>query len=144
MKQFYILVCLFFLLGCNQKPTIEKPTFLFGKWERINSKPNKVTYEFWDHDFKGIGFTLKGKDTTFKEILSIVSIQDTLFYKVVGVNPKPTLFKFTSQTKTSFICENPKNEFPKKIEYKLENDTLKARVSNPDFGIDFLFVKNNK
>lgn len=142
MKRFYFLLAIALFLGCNKAVKVEKPSFLLGKWKRVNNKPNKVTYEFWKDDFTGIGFTLKDKDTTFKEILSIVSIQDTLFYKVVGVNPEPTLFKFTYQNATSFVCENPANEFPEKIEYKLENDTLKARVSNSNFGIDFVFVKN--
>lgn len=128
-------------MGCVPESTHVKPRFLEGKWKRVNDKPNQSTFEFWNNNLTGIGFTLQKKDTTFKEVLSIVPIQDTLFLKVVGVNENPTLFKFTSQTDHSFVCENPKNEFPKKIEYKLKNDTLKARVSNPDFGIDFIFVK---
>lgn len=141
MKPFYVLITIALLLSCNKKTPIETPTFLFGKWKRVNNKPDKITYEYWNEDFTGLGYTLKDKDTIFKEVLSVVSIRDTLFYKVVGVNPKPTLFKFKSQTSSSFVCENPDNEFPKKIKYTLKNDTLKARVSNPDFGIDFVFIR---
>jgi hypothetical protein len=84
---------------------------------------------------------MKGKDTTFVEILSIVEINDTLFYKVVGVNENPTLFKFTEQTETSFTCENPENEFPKKIQYSLENGVLKAVISAGETRVGFEFVK---
>ena len=63
--------------------------------------------------------------------------------KVEGVNEKPTFFKFTAQTDTSFVCENLKNEFPKKIQYYLDNQHLKAIVSSEDFRIDFVFKKQN-
>jgi len=53
----------------------------------------------------------------------------------------PPFFKFTSQTDTSFVCENPKNEFPKKITYYKENKLLKAQVSSEDFKINFVFQK---
>ena len=36
------------------------------------------------------------------------------------------------------------NEFPKKIIYKLQNDTLKANVSTTEFDVDFEFVEIQK
>jgi hypothetical protein len=71
--------------------------------------------------------------------MQIITKNDALFLEVTGVNKIPTIFKFTSQTDTSFICENPKNEFPKKIKYSIENQLLKAVVSSDDFSIDFVF-----
>lgn len=111
-----------------------------GKWIRLNDKPEKTTYEIWKNT-NGLGYTLQKKDTVFKEIMNIVRIKDTLFLKVEGVNENPTLFKFTKQTDTSFVCENLKNKFPKKIYYYLEKKQLKAEVSNDDFKIDFVFEK---
>jgi len=92
-----------------------KPSFLIGDWIRLNDKKGSTTFEKWDTNLKGLGYTLKEKDTTFKETLSIVSIKDTLFLKVSGIHKNATFFKFTEQSNTSFTCENPKNEFPKKI-----------------------------
>lgn len=57
---------------------IEKPNFLIGNWQRLEEKEGKQTYEYWDADFKGLGFTLHNKDITFKEILSIQETNDTL------------------------------------------------------------------
>ncbi|MEE9407050.1 MAG: hypothetical protein V3V28_03130 [Polaribacter sp.] len=71
--------------------------------------------------------------------MKIITKNDTLFLKVSGVNENSTLFKFTQQTYSSFVCENLQNEFPKKITYWLENKLLKAAVSNDDFKIDFIF-----
>ena len=118
---------------------IKNPSFLIGHWIRINDKEGNQTYEHWDTNLKGIGYTLKEKDTIFKEILSIVPLKDTLYLKVEGVNATATLFKFTQQTDTSFVCENPKNEFPQKITYYLENNQLKAIVAADAFKLNFIF-----
>lgn len=138
MKPKHIFITILFVLGCQNSFHQKKPEFIVGKWTRLNDTQEKKTYEIWNSDFKGMGYTIKEKDTVFKEILSVVSIQDTLFLKVVGVNEKPTLFKFISQTDSSFVCENSNNEFPKKIQYWKVNDTLKARVWN-EGGFELLF-----
>lgn len=143
MRVFVLLFCLIFISSCKTEIKTQKPNFLIGDWIRINDKPDQVTYEIWKEDFTGLGITLKEKDTTFKEILSIVSINDTLTLKVEGVNETPTLFQFTSQTDTSLVAENPTHDFPTKIKYWLENKQLKAHVSNNQFGIDFIFEKKN-
>ncbi|QTE23746.1 hypothetical protein [Polaribacter cellanae] len=140
MKYFLFICSILLIISCKtEKEKTKKPSFLIGKWIRLNDKKGNKTYENWNTNFTGLGYTLKGKDTTFKEILSIVSINNTLNLKVAGVNETPTLFIFTSQTDSSFTAENPKNKFPKKIKYYLENEQLKAVVSNDDFSINFVF-----
>lgn len=144
MRAFAFLICFLFIFSCTTENKTQKPAFLVGKWIRTNDKPESTTYEIWKPNFTGLGITLKEKDTTFKEILSIVSINDTLTLKVEGVNETPTLFQFTSQTDTSFVAENPTHDFPTKIKYWLENKQLKAHVSNKEFGIEFVFEKVKK
>jgi hypothetical protein len=129
------------LFSCLQERKTKKPTWLFGKWERINNQTDKKTYEFWDSDFSGIGFSLQKKDTVFKEVLHIITKNDSFFLRVTGVNENPTLFAFTQQTDTSFTAENKQNEFPKTIRYWKENNQLKAIVANDEFSIDFVFEK---
>jgi hypothetical protein len=143
MRSIVFLVCLLFIFSCQTETKPKKPNFLLGKWIRTNDKSENTTYEIWNKNFTGLGITLKEKDTTFKEILSIVFINDTLTLKVEGVNETPTLFKFTAQTDTSFVAENPTHDFPTKIKYWLDNKLLKAHVSNAEFGIDFVFEKVN-
>lgn len=141
MRTMIFLACLVLIFSCNTESKPKNPQFLLGKWIRINDKPDNTTYEIWNNNFTGLGITLKEKDTTFKEILSIISINDTLTLRVEGVNETPTLFKFTSQTDTSFVAENPTHDFPTKIKYWVENKQLKAHVSNKEFGIEFVFEK---
>jgi hypothetical protein len=130
------------MISCqNETKKDKKPTFLIGNWKRLNDKPGSQTYEMWNTNLVGMGYTMKGKKRSFQEILSILNIKDTLYLEVKGVNEDPTLFKFTQQTDSSFVCENSENEFPKKIKYYLENKQLKAIVSADDFRIDFVFEK---
>lgn len=130
------------MISCQkEKSKTQKPLFLVGDWIRINNKKGTITYETWKNNLSGLGYTLQKKDTVFKEILNIVTLKDSLYLKVEGVNDTPALFKFTQQTDTSFVCENPKNEFPKKIKYYLENHQLKAEVASENFKIDFVFER---
>ena len=92
-------------------------------------------------DFTGFGLSLKGKDTTFFEQLRVLEKNDSLFLEVSGVNEIPTLFQFTEQTETFFVCENLRNEFPKKIKYYMDGPLLKAEISNENFQLDFIFEK---
>ena len=143
MKRLTILILLLTIFSCQTAYKTNKPSFLYGNWERINDKEGQKTHEIWNENLTGIGFTLKDKDTVFKEILSIVSMNDILTLKVEGVNKTATLFKITQQTDTSFVAQNPTHDFPTKIRYWLDNKQLKAHVSNNEFGIDFVFKKRN-
>jgi hypothetical protein len=141
MRLAFILFFFLTLTSCKEIKKTQKPDFLIGNWIRMHQPDSIKTYEKWDVNLKGIGLTLRGKDTTFYEKLEIVTKNDTLFLKVTGVNERPTFFKFTSQTKTSFTAENPENEFPKLIKYYLEHSILKAKVASDDFSIGFEFEK---
>lgn len=154
-KELYFLFVVLLLTACS---TLEKSNpvsnnqqemynfdYLLGKWVRTNNKAGRKTYEHWQKtsngDYYGLGFTLENRDTVFKENLRFVKIDGTWNYEVTGVNETPTYFKMTSQSATSFVCKNPANEFPKKIEYQLDGDTLKAKVSTGETVIPFYFKK---
>lgn len=144
MKLFLIISSFLLITSCKTQNTSTKlPSFLIGKWIRVNENDSIKTYETWKKDFTGVGLSLKNKDTTFFEQMKITTIKDNLFLEVSGVNETSTLFKFTKQTDSSFTCENSENEFPKKIKYYIENKQLKAIVSNTGFKIDFVFDKIN-
>lgn len=121
--------------------------WILGHWQRTNDKEGKQTYEHWkkssNNEYVGLGFTLQEKDTVFKENLRLIPIDGIWTLEVTGVNEKPTLFQFTNQTKNSFVCENPNNEFPKKIEYKFLDKKLKAKISADEMKIVFDFEKIN-
>ena len=142
------------LIACSeQKAPIEtqdlqKTPFdlklLNGQWERLNNAEGQKTYEFWefgDDRATGLGFTLMNTDTVFMENLAIVMQDGSRFYDVRAVNPEPTLFKFTEETETTFICENDSNEFPQRIEYRLFQDSMVAIISADDQKVIFNFKR---
>ncbi|UAM98672.1 DUF6265 family protein [Polaribacter litorisediminis] len=140
MKKMLLFGCFILMLSCNENSNkTQKPTFLIGEWKRLDDKPGNQTYEMWNTNLVGMGYTITGVKKSFQEKLAIITMKDALYLEVRGINERPTLFKFTQQTDTSFVCENQKNDFPKKITYSLQNKQLKAIVSSDDFRIDFVF-----
>ena len=91
-----------------------QPSFLVEDWVRINSKKASITRKTCTTNLRDLRYALKQKDTTPKERLKIFSITACLFLKVPNLHEFTILLKFTQQTGTSSVCENAKNEFPKK------------------------------
>ncbi|SEB77793.1 hypothetical protein SAMN04489761_1739 [Tenacibaculum sp. MAR_2009_124] len=141
MRTLSILYLIFVLISCNSKVKSEKPEFLIGTWIRVTNTSNTKSFENWDNNLNGLGYTIKKQDTVFKEILKIEKINGIFNLKVTGVNELPTYFLFTSQTDTSFTCQNEKNKFPKKIEYWKNEEKLYARISSDTIKIDFAFAR---
>lgn len=147
MKKILVIFLLFGLISCNSTETSSNNNldWLLGNWKRTNDKEGQQTFEHWEkvsnNEYVGLGFTLQEKDTVFKENMRLIPIDDVWNLEVTGVNEKPTYFAFTNQTKNSFVCENPNNEFPKKIEYQFFDKKLKAKVSGGEMEIAFDFEK---
>ena len=144
MRCIPFLCAFLFFISCSSEKKNKKPDWLQGKWIRTNNEEHKTTYEFWDADFNGLGFTLQDRDTVFVEKMNILSNEGKMYLQVIGMGEIPTLFTFTKQNENSFVAENKQNQFPKKIKYFVEKDTLKAVISNDDFSVDFKFSKLKK
>jgi len=143
MNKFIFVLTILLVCTCGKSKEETSLDWMLGSWELTNNSQGTKTYESWTKKSKdeyiGLGCTLKDKDTVFKESLSIIKINNIWNYKVVGVNDAPTLFKFISNTTNSFTCENPQNEFPKKISYSFDGEHLKAIISDSTNEIPFLF-----
>lgn len=119
-------------------------SYLLGGWNRTNDKQGKQTYEEWrkvnDTTYLGHGYTLQGQDTVWQEWTEISPINGTWYFQArMKDDSVSTDFVITSFTDTSFVCENPENEFPKIIRYRKEGNTLKAEIEAGDFKILFDF-----
>ncbi len=55
------------------------------------------------------------------------------------MNKTPTTFKIISKKEGGFTCENKANDFPKIIQYSIENDNLIALISDESNEISFVF-----
>jgi len=122
--------------------------WILGNWKRANEKDGKETYEFWKrkapNHFVGLGFTLQGRDTVFKENMRLMPINGTWSLEVTGVNETPTLFPITEYVDKSFKCENNKNDYPKNIVYQIKGNQLQAVISGGGPDVSFLFDKYYK
>jgi hypothetical protein len=154
MKQLLFTSLLFCLLTTAKaqntsgeaSDNFNKLSWLTGTWNRTNTKPGRSAHEKWERSgttaLIGWGVNLKGQDTVFVEKLKIV-VKDNAIYYVADVpeNKQPVYFKITAVSSEGFTCENPMHDFPKKIEYKLEGQHLKATISGNGKAIDYLFER---
>ena len=139
-------VCIGQLPAKQAREDFKKLSWIEGTWLRTNSKVGQSGTERWfkssPYELQGYGVTFKDNDTLFVEKLRIVINEDRIYYVAdVPENQEPVFFKLKEITKTSFVFENPDHDFPKKIVYQIENDTLKATVSGGKKSLDFLFKK---
>lgn len=159
LKYLLFLFVPFVLFSCSEEnndqkeqqritSTINNLDWLLGSWVRTNNEEGKKTFESWTkkspEEYIGLGYTLQGQDTVFKENMRILKKEARWIFEVSVTNDEaPTIFTFSKKAKERFICENPKNEFPKKIEYYLKDKKLEAKISGGDMEVLFLFDKKN-
>lgn len=154
MKKIYLLIIVITAYGNAIGQQISKQTadnfeklkWLEGTWIMTNAMAGQSGYERWQKsapiELRGYGVTMKGMDTVFIEKLRILVREDQLYYVAdVLENVKPVYFKLTEISNRSFVCENPDHDFPKKIAYRLDGDTLKATISGNGKSRDYLFIR---
>lgn len=130
-----------FLSSCQKQ---ESFSWLEGDWIRLNDPEDGVTYEKWVVDngvYTGVGFTMSEGDTISKELMTIQKLDENWSLEVRVADEPMVAFDLTNNAANSFTFENQEIEFPKVINYVLENDTLKAVISNDEMSVDFIFVK---
>lgn len=147
---------IFLALSCkknNTKTTVDQttqkeisPKWLLGSWERLGEKEGKRTFEYWkqneDGEFIGMGCTLEGVDTVWKEDILLSKEKDDWKFNVIAQgDTTATSFLITHLDNKSFICENEMNEFPKKIAYTFDGKNINAVISGGGPTIPFNFKK---
>jgi len=126
---------------------LEKAKWFIGNWENVTKE--SVSREIWsqknDSTLFGESFTTVEKDTVFYEQMDLVQRNDSLIciISVKGQNKEePVSFYMTKSTENQIIFENPKHDFPNKIEYnKIGTDSIFAKIYGTENGkemaIDF-------
>jgi hypothetical protein len=143
------------LMGCQfgfaqqSASDLSQLDWLAGKWERLDAKPGQTAYENWNKEvagYKGEGIKMRSTDTVFVDKLSIRLRNENLYYVAeVSHNADPTYFKITELSQDGFICENPGHDFPKKIEYRLQDEkTIRVTISGNGKSVPFIFERINR
>ena len=132
------------LVSCkNDTNTYEKikdSQWLLGKW--TSQSQNGILEETWkslnDSTLSGTSYFIKGKDTLHNELIVLQQNSDNLLYKatITGENNGKTIvFPLTSSTEKSLHFENPKHDYPQKIDYEYANaNTLITKISGVQAG----------
>ena len=128
MKPLFLnLLLIAFLTSCinpDSSQSFNHLKVLSGNWE---SYEGVLFNENWSvvHDslMEGEGFSLNVGDTVFYEKLKIHMIDDSIYYSV-NIDYEQVDFLLIEASENSWLFVNYENEFPNKIDYKLENDTL--------------------
>ena len=120
---------------------IQKANWLLGEWEKTDSLG--TLKEIWtsqdDSTFVGESYYIQNKkDTLHKEQIELTQDSNHLIYKatVLGENnDAPVPFQMTKDADSLLVFENPKHDYPQKIQYKLlKNGSLIATISGKQRG----------
>jgi hypothetical protein len=127
---------------CQQRSKVEESKVfdlgrLVGRWESTDARTQQI--EEWavdqGKDLRGKGFVMEGADTSYIEFLSIKFEGNTPVYsaQVSNQNKGDVIpFRMSAQSKDVIEFSNPEHDFPQKIVYRLQNDSmLQAYIEGP-------------
>lgn len=140
------IVALTLVISCNKYDAkgnlikkydeLQKATWLLGEWEKSDSLG--TLKEIWisknDSTFIGQSYYIQNeKDTIHDEQIELMQDGEHLIYTatIKGENNDASIpFQMTNDQDSLLVFENPKHDYPQKIEYKLlKNHTLVAIIS---------------
>lgn len=122
--------------SCSPKPEpmTQHPHLLPGLWE---STGNTRLYEEWwiidDSTLSGKSFSINGNDTLMLETMELRQMRGNWIYQalVAGQNQGKTVRFPMTDAIDAMVFENAEHDYPNRIIYKLEADTLLyARTEN--------------
>lgn len=152
-KAIYLIMMLGMLVSCgnNSKPekAFNKLKKLEGHWSSNN---NIIFFENWkmidDSTLSGSGYSLKDRDTVFSEVLTLTLRKGKITY--LAKDPEqnraaaiPFLLKKNRRNK--FVFENLEHDYPQRIIYEFEKDTLlniRLETAKGTKGTEFVLIKN--
>jgi hypothetical protein len=120
---------------------LEKANWMLGEWEKTDSLG--TLREIWerldDSTFVGLSFYIQNKkDTLHNEQMELMQNGDHLIYNATikgENNDSPIPFQMTKDEDSLLVFENPKHEYPQKIQYKLiKNRSIVATISGKQNG----------
>jgi len=162
MKKILILLTATLIFSCNKNTKTnqtesaatnshtteiaENIDWLVGEWKRTNDQPEKETFEIWakinPNEYSGLDYTMQKEDTIFQEKMTLLKLEGKwLFVVKIPNETETTEFQITELNDKEFTCENEANDFPKTIQYWMEDEKLIAKISNEDMEIPFEFER---
>jgi hypothetical protein len=131
MKKIFSILVFLPLLSCNSDPVSSgKLDWLQGNW--IGNYPDMKLYESWNYDgavLSGKASVLAGNDTVFAEKMRILQQDGETIYEVeLQGDPQKGFFKLKNYSGDSAIFIRDIDDFPARIVYIREGDSLLAYI----------------
>ena len=125
------------LMGQAAPPaaTVGDLAWMSGRWESAQS--GRWTEESWSAPRGGVmlGYSRSGRGEALREFefLRLQASEDgvPVYFAQPGGRP-PVPFRLTARARTSATFENPAHDFPQRIVYRREGDTMVATISALD------------
>jgi hypothetical protein len=119
--------------------SLDQLSWLVGHWG--SEEGGKTVEEMWTDGAGGTMFglnrTIQGGQLREFEFLRIAEKDGRIAYLASpGGRFPPTVFPLSKIEGTSVVFENPQHDFPQRIEYRLDGETLHAKVSGKMNGKD--------
>ncbi len=119
--------------GSSAADTLSSLAWISGRW--CSAPGNERTEELWlpprGSTLLGMSRTLTATETVGFEYLRIVKNDGMLHYLAQPGGRPPTSFKETARGEQWIRFENPDHDFPRRIEYRRDGDTLHAEIAGP-------------
>ena len=112
------------------------PTFLLGAWQGEH-KTNTLEERWWQvHPdlMVGLSRTLKDGQEIFREHLQILRAEARLVYTAWPAGQEMTPFTSPTAGANAVLFENPAHDFPRKIQYRRQDQALTATISGVQDG----------
>ncbi len=134
---FFFIVVSFCCSACISKKIPNQPQpfdWITGSWKSVDA--DGVTTEYWtkrDSVFSGVSYSGKTEKLLKKfETVDLSKKGRSYFYTVTDANDGSIVpFEITKYTRNSFVAENAKHDFPKRIGYELiTKDSIVAFIDD--------------
>ncbi len=135
-----LLLCASLLVtACAPSPTTQESAdlcglqpvaFMAGTWQ--TQSQDTITQEHWSTPLGGMmlgtSMTVKGNQMVFFEFFRIEKRESGLVYLAQPKGRPATEFMLTASDHHSATFTNPEHDFPKRIQYRRDGDTLLATI----------------
>ena len=153
---FFLLLSAVFYIQCNDNKksavkNVSQFNWLNGLW--VMKESDGIITEEWkqvnDSLMEGRSDFIKGDSTIPFETIKLFRRGENFYYEAKAAgqnNEQPVAFQLTAITDSSFMAENPKHDFPKRIYYTLINkDSVHATIDGglalPDKKSEFYYSR---
>lgn len=142
-----ILTSLFIISTSLSAQTLADLSWMNGYW--INQENGNSSEELWSTSdggmMIGLNRSVYANGRSSFEFLRIVESEDKVMYLASPGGQSPTPFTLTETLNNKAVFENMENDFPQRIIYSREGNTMTARIEDAsgEKGMQWTWVKTN-